>query len=62
MSFVRVATYAVQPGNTTELVRRVDETLVPKYREQAWIRVAVGRRCWGLHRVDLTLGLRPARP
>ncbi len=34
VSFVRVATYAVQSGNTAELVRRVNETLVPLYREQ----------------------------
>jgi len=34
MTFVRVATYAVQPGNSDELTRRVNETLVPLYREQ----------------------------
>ena len=34
MSFVRVATYPVQPGNTAELARRVKQTLVPMYREQ----------------------------
>jgi len=35
VTFVRVATYAVQPGQSDELTRRVNATLVPLYREQA---------------------------
>jgi hypothetical protein len=35
LSVVRVATYSVQPGSTAELVRRVNETLVPLYRGQS---------------------------
>ena len=34
MTFVRVATYSVPPGNTDELTQRVNETLVPLYRGQ----------------------------
>ena len=34
MTFVRVATYSVQPGNSDEITQRVTETLVPLYRDQ----------------------------
>lgn len=34
MTFVRVATYPVQPGQSDELTRRVNATLVPLYRRQ----------------------------
>ena len=35
MTFVRVATYSVQPGASAEITRRVNDTLAPLYREQA---------------------------
>jgi heme-degrading monooxygenase HmoA len=34
MAYVRVATYSVRPGTSEEVTRRVNETLVPLYREQ----------------------------
>lgn len=35
MTFVRVATYVVRPGERVEVARRVTETLVPLYQAQA---------------------------
>jgi heme-degrading monooxygenase HmoA len=34
LTFARVATYSIQPGSIDELTRRVNEKLLPLYREQ----------------------------
>lgn len=38
MTFARVATYPIQPGSIDELTRRVNEKLLPLYREQQGFR------------------------